>query len=139
MPSCPSCQQPATKRNGRDRRGRQKYACRQCRRTFTESTSSAFSGYRWAADVILTASPELGAGWASSTALAIQVSSRPPTSASKGGAPKSRSQTASASAAVGPAFDRCSDRCTTDEGKSSAGRDRLRAGRGQRHGDSYAA
>jgi putative transposase len=55
MPSCPSCQQPASKRNGRDRRGRQKYACRSCRRSFTEDSSSAFSGYRWPRDVILTA------------------------------------------------------------------------------------
>src|ERR687887_1514668 len=55
MPPCPSCQEPATKRNGRDRRGRQKYTCRRCRRTFTERTASAFSGYRWPADVILTA------------------------------------------------------------------------------------
>src|ERR671938_913738 len=55
MPLCPVCQQPATKRNGRDRRGRQKYACRACRRTFTEASTSAFSGYRWPADVILTA------------------------------------------------------------------------------------
>src|SRR5918911_1405462 len=55
MPSCPVCRQPASKRNGRDRHGRQKYACRACRRTFTEDTTSAFSGYRWPADVILTA------------------------------------------------------------------------------------
>ena len=55
MPPCPWCQQPASKRNGRDRRGRQKYACHTCRRTFTERTASAFSGYRWPADVILTA------------------------------------------------------------------------------------
>src|ERR687884_446814 len=55
MPPCPSCQQPATKRNGHDRRGRQKYGCRACRRTFTEDSSSAFSGYRWTRDVILTA------------------------------------------------------------------------------------
>src|SRR5919202_1654220 len=55
MPSCPACQQPASKHNGRDRRGRQKYACHTCRRTFTERTASAFSGYRWPADVILTA------------------------------------------------------------------------------------
>jgi putative transposase len=55
MPPCPACQQPATKRNGRDRRGRQKYACRRCRRTFTENSVSAFSGYRWPRDVILTA------------------------------------------------------------------------------------
>src|SRR5918912_2312927 len=55
MPPCPACQQPAPKCNGRDRRGRQKYACRVCRRTFTEHTASAFSGYRWPADVILTA------------------------------------------------------------------------------------
>src|SRR5918911_4675144 len=55
MPPCPACQQPASKRNGRDRRGRQKYACRSCRRSFTDSSVSAFSGYRWPADVILTA------------------------------------------------------------------------------------
>ena len=55
MPSCPSCQRPAPKRNGFDRRGRQKYACRRCRRTFTEHTGSAYSGYRWPADIIFTA------------------------------------------------------------------------------------
>src|SRR3979411_190855 len=55
MPSCPTCQQPASKRNGRDRRGRQKYACHRCRHTFTDNTTSAFGGYRWPADVILTA------------------------------------------------------------------------------------
>jgi transposase-like protein len=55
MTSCPTCHRPATKRNGHDRRGRQKYACRRCRRSFTEATGSAFSGYRWPADVILTA------------------------------------------------------------------------------------
>src|SRR5919204_5188408 len=55
MPPCPSCQQPASKRNGGDRRGRQKYACRRCRRSFTEDSVSAFSGYRWPRDVILTA------------------------------------------------------------------------------------
>jgi transposase-like protein len=49
------CQPSASKRHGRDRRGRQKYACRSCRRTFTEDTVSAFSGYRWPRDVILTA------------------------------------------------------------------------------------
>ena len=53
MPLCPACQQPASKRNGRDRRGRQKYACRPCPRTFTENTVSAFSGYRWPKDVII--------------------------------------------------------------------------------------
>src|SRR6266849_2226011 len=51
MPLCPACHQPASKRNGRDRRGRQKYACLPCRRTFTENTVSAFSGYRWPRDV----------------------------------------------------------------------------------------
>ncbi len=55
MPPCPTCQQPACKRNGRDRRSRQKYACWSCRRTFTENTVSAFSGFRWPVDVILTA------------------------------------------------------------------------------------
>ena len=52
---CPTCQQPASKRNGRDQYARQKYACHRSRRSFTEATTSAFSGYRWPADVILTA------------------------------------------------------------------------------------
>src|SRR5919202_1151368 len=55
MPPCPSCQQPASKRNGRDRRSRQKYVCSECRRTNTADSTSAFSGYRWPRDVILTA------------------------------------------------------------------------------------
>jgi transposase, IS6 family len=55
MPSCPTFQQPATKCNGRDRRGRQKYTCRPCRVTFTENTSSAFNGYRWPRDIIVMA------------------------------------------------------------------------------------
>src|SRR6266852_5514942 len=55
MPLCPACLQPASKRNGRDRRSRQKYACRPCWRTFTEHTLSAFSGYRWPRDVIVMA------------------------------------------------------------------------------------
>jgi IS6 family transposase len=55
MPHCPACQQPASKRNGLDSHGRQKYACRPCRHTFTEDTASAFSGYRWPKDVIIMA------------------------------------------------------------------------------------
>src|SRR5437899_11496990 len=55
MMPCPSCQQPATKRDGYDERGRQRYSCRPCRRDFTATSTSAFSGYRWPPDVILTA------------------------------------------------------------------------------------
>src|ERR1700730_11399946 len=55
MSLCPVCQQPASKRNGRDRYGRQKYACRPCGHTFTKDTASAFSGYRWPRDVIIMA------------------------------------------------------------------------------------
>jgi transposase-like protein len=55
VPACPSCRLPAAKRNGRDRRGRQKFACRPCRRTFTDNTGAAFAGYRWPSDVILLA------------------------------------------------------------------------------------
>jgi|SRR5579859_367594 len=55
MPPCPACWQPASKRNGLDRHGRQKYVCRPCRHTFTENTASAFSGYRWPRDVIIVA------------------------------------------------------------------------------------
>ena len=55
MPTCLTCQQPPTKRDGYDRRGRQRYACRRCRRDFTQLSGSAFSGYRWPAEVILAA------------------------------------------------------------------------------------
>jgi transposase-like protein len=55
MPTCLICQQPPTKRDGYDRRGRQRYTCRRCRRDFTQLSGSAFSGYRWPAEVILAA------------------------------------------------------------------------------------
>jgi transposase-like protein len=53
MPTCLICRQPPTKRDGDDRRGRQRYTCRPCRRDFTQLSGSAFSGYRWPAEVIL--------------------------------------------------------------------------------------
>jgi len=53
MSACPSCQHPATKRDGYDAAGRQRYLCRPCHRDFTAHSVSAFSGYRWPPDVIL--------------------------------------------------------------------------------------
>jgi transposase-like protein len=55
MPVCPSCQQPATHRDGRQPGGQQRYACRPCGRDFTATSATAFAGYRWPADVILMA------------------------------------------------------------------------------------
>src|ERR671914_2729346 len=55
MLPCPVCRQPASKRDGHDAAGRQRYACRPCRRDFTERSASAFAGYRWPAEVILLA------------------------------------------------------------------------------------
>ena len=55
MSTCPSCQRPATKRDGYDAAGRQRYHCRPCHRDFTAHSTSAFSGYRWPPDVILMA------------------------------------------------------------------------------------
>ena len=55
MLSCPTCHQPATSRDGRDRRGQQRYVCRPCRRDFTATSTSAFSGYRSPPDFILAA------------------------------------------------------------------------------------
>ena len=55
MSTCPSCQHPATKRDGFDAFGRQRYHCCPCRRDFTAHSTSAFSGYRWPPDVILMA------------------------------------------------------------------------------------
>ena len=55
MPTCPFCHQRASKRDGFGRHGRQRYTCRPCRRDFTALSASAFSGYHWPAEVILTA------------------------------------------------------------------------------------
>ena len=55
MPPCPFCHQPASKRDGHAAAGHQRYACRPCGRDFTERSASAFSGYRWPAEVILLA------------------------------------------------------------------------------------
>ena len=55
MATCPTCHQPATRRDGFDRRGRQRFACRLCHRDFTHASSGAFSGYRWPPEVIVTA------------------------------------------------------------------------------------
>jgi transposase-like protein len=52
MPSCLICRRPTIKCDGYDRRGRQRYTCRPCR-DFTQLSGSAFSGYRWPAEVIL--------------------------------------------------------------------------------------
>jgi transposase, IS6 family len=55
MSTCPSCKHPATKCDGYDATGRQRYHCRPCHRDFTAHSTSAFSGYRWPPDVILMA------------------------------------------------------------------------------------
>src|ERR1041385_9578892 len=55
MTPCPSCHRPTVWRHGRNRRGRQRYSCQSCELTFTETSNSAFSGYRCPADIILTA------------------------------------------------------------------------------------
>ena len=55
MATCPTCHQPATTRDGFDRRGRQRFACSACHRDFTHASRSAFSGYRWPPEVIVTA------------------------------------------------------------------------------------
>src|SRR6266542_3780279 len=55
MPTCPHCQQFVFTRDGHDRRGRQRFTCGSCGRDFTLRSASAFSGYRWPADVVLMA------------------------------------------------------------------------------------
>ncbi len=55
MNLCPSCEQPATRRHGCDGAGRQRFLCTRCRRSFTDTSGSAFSGYRWPPEVILLA------------------------------------------------------------------------------------
>ena len=55
MSTCPSCHQRASKRDGHDAAGRQRYACRPCGRDFTAHSASAFAGYRWPPEVVLLA------------------------------------------------------------------------------------
>ena len=55
MPTCRHCQQTVVARDGYDRHGRQRFSCARCGRDFTIRSASAFSGYRWPADVILMA------------------------------------------------------------------------------------
>ncbi len=50
--ACPNCGPTGTRRNGRDRQGRQIYQCRDCGRRFTARSATSFSGYRFPPDVI---------------------------------------------------------------------------------------
>ena len=52
---CPDCGPVATRRNGRDRHGRQVHQCRRCGRRFTARSATPFSGYRFPSDVIALA------------------------------------------------------------------------------------
>jgi transposase-like protein len=52
---CPDCGPAGTRRNGRDRQGRQVHQCRGCRRRFTLLSATPFSGYRFPPDVIALA------------------------------------------------------------------------------------
>ena len=55
MPPCPYCQQPASKRDGHDAAGCQRYACHPCGHDPTKRSASAFAGYRWPVEAILLA------------------------------------------------------------------------------------
>src|SRR4029450_10068889 len=55
MPTCSHCQASIVTLDGHDRHRRQRFACVTCGRDFTIRSASAFSGYRWPADVILIA------------------------------------------------------------------------------------
>jgi len=55
MPTWPHCQQIVVTRDGHDRYRRRHFTCGGCGRDFTIRSASAFSGYRWPADVILMA------------------------------------------------------------------------------------
>ena len=52
---CPGCGSAATRRNGRDRQGRQVHECRGCGRRFTARSATPFSGYRFPPDSIALA------------------------------------------------------------------------------------
>jgi transposase-like protein len=52
---CPHCGPVETRRNGRDRRGRQVHQCRRCHRRFTLLSATPCSGYRFPPDIIALA------------------------------------------------------------------------------------
>src|SRR5437763_2686451 len=52
---CPDCGAAATRKNGRDRQGRQVHECRDCRRRFTARSATPFAGYRFPPDIIALA------------------------------------------------------------------------------------
>jgi transposase-like protein len=53
--ACPACGSDATRKDGRDRQGRQVYRCAGCRRRFTALSATPFSGYRFPPDIIALA------------------------------------------------------------------------------------
>ena len=53
--TCPSCGSAATRKDGRDRKGQQRFRCGGCRHRFTALTGTPFSGYRFPPDVIALA------------------------------------------------------------------------------------
>jgi transposase-like protein len=53
--TCPGCNSAATRKDGRDRRGQQRFRCRGCGCRFTTLTGTPFSGYRFPPDVIALA------------------------------------------------------------------------------------
>jgi IS6 family transposase len=52
---CPGCGLAATRRNGRDRQGRQIHQCGGCHRRFTARSATPFAGYRFPPDIIALA------------------------------------------------------------------------------------
>ena len=53
--TCPGCGSVATRKDGRDRGGQQRFRCRACGRRFTTLTGTPFSGYRFPPDSIALA------------------------------------------------------------------------------------
>ncbi len=53
--ACPNCGLAVTRKNGRDRQGRQFHQCLGCCRRFTALTATPFSGYRFPPDIIAIA------------------------------------------------------------------------------------
>ncbi len=52
---CPTCGAVATRKDGYDRRGGQRFRCGGCRRRFTALSATSFSGYRFPPDIIALA------------------------------------------------------------------------------------
>ncbi len=55
MSACPHCSSTRTRKDGRDRAGKQRYRCSTCQRSSTDRTGTPFTHHRWPREVMVMA------------------------------------------------------------------------------------